>query len=398
MYVVVLGVDSPIGLSLIRDLGRQQFQVIGIGNAGSVGLSSRYCHVPVLRQQNPALLIKQLLQIAEQYQPIALLTVSESDINLLNQHRTELADCYSLLFPNADIMAIALDKAVTARLAAPLGIACPQSWQLQQLSDLDTIQDELVFPVVLKWANPHDVIADLRAAKLPLEKLEYCHNLLMLQEKLRNYAVIGKYPLIQRYYAGHGLGQFFLCNKGQVLLQFQHERVHEWPPEGGTSTLCRSLSLQQHQACASRSMQLLKTIGWTGVAMVEYRYCPEQQQYVLMEINGRFWGSTPLALASGVGFASGLVRALALQQPVAQPAIKARYCRYMVPEFRRIHRLLFNKTAIKDPYFRYRRFVELGRFLMYFLHPACRYYVFSLDDPKPFFADSLHILKKLVGR
>jgi len=398
MYIVVLGVDSPIGLSLIRDLGKEQFNVIGIGSETSIGLASRYCQVPLIRPAKPAELLVLLLEIAKKYQPLALMTVSESDIILLNKHRAELSPNYFLLFPDDRMMAIALNKASTAAIAAPLGIACPHSWQIDQLSELDEIKQELSFPVVLKWANPHEVMTLLHTAGLPLEKLEYCDDFQMLVEKLSRYQVIEQYPLIQQYYSGHGLGQFFLCDKGKVLMQFQHERVHEWPPEGGTSTLCRSLSLEHHQDCAERSAKLLAKIGWTGVAMVEYRYCPTKQEYVLMEINGRFWGSTPLAIASGVGFASGLVRTLALQQAITQPKIKTRYCRYMVPELRRIHRLMLDKSAIKDPYFRYHRGVEFLRFLFYFIHPACRYYVFSWNDPKPFFTDLKHIVKKILGR
>jgi hypothetical protein len=37
-----------------------------------------------------------------------------------------------------------------------------------------------------------------------------------------------------------GLGQFVLMKDGQALYRFQHRRLHEWPPDGGTSTCaCR---------------------------------------------------------------------------------------------------------------------------------------------------------------
>jgi hypothetical protein len=105
-----------------------------------------------------------------------------------------------------------------------------------------------------------------------------------------------------------------------------------------------------------------------------------------------------LALASGVGFASSLVDALALHKKVTQPRIQLRYCRYMVPEIRRIGRLFFDKKSIKDPNFQYHRVIELLKFLAYFFNPFCRYYVFNLDDPKPLFIDLRHILKKLLNR
>lgn len=399
MHIVVLGVDSPIGLALVRDLGRQSYKVIGIGgNPNSIGLSSRYCSIPMLRQQDAKKLIKQLIEIAEIYKPIGLMTVSESDINLLNNYREELSVYYNLLFPNADMMAIALDKSITAQYALPIGIEVPKSWRIESLAELENLRDEFVFPVVLKWANPHENAAALKAASIPINKLEYCHDFRMLSAALIRYESINKYPLIQQYYGGHGLGQFFLCHGGQTLMQFQHERINEWPPEGGTSTLCKSVSLDQHQDCLERSKQLLKSIGWTGVAMVEYRYNPASQEYVLMEINGRFWGSTPLALVSGVNFASSLVQVLALNKDITQPKIKNRYCRFMIPEFRRLHRLIFNESAIKDPYFKYNKLKELLKFFAFFINPKCRYYVLSIDDPKPLIMDLKHIITKFINR
>ena len=50
------------------------------------------------------------------------------------------------------------------------------------------------------------------------------------------------------------------------------------------------------------SIRLLKSIGWYGVAMVEYREDPRDGRCKIMEINPRFWGSLPLAIAAGVDF------------------------------------------------------------------------------------------------
>lgn len=46
----------------------------------------------------------------------------------------------------------------------------------------------------------------------------------------------------------------------------------------------------------------MKELNWSGVAMVEFKVNKENNKVVLMEINGRFWGSLPLAVNSGVDF------------------------------------------------------------------------------------------------
>jgi predicted ATP-grasp superfamily ATP-dependent carboligase len=50
--------------------------------------------------------------------------------------------------------------------------------------------------------------------------------------------------------------------------------------------------------------RLLAAIEWTGLAMVEFRVGRDGP--VLMEVNGRIWGSLPLAVKCGVDFPAAL--------------------------------------------------------------------------------------------
>src|SRR5207302_298489 len=48
------------------------------------------------------------------------------------------------------------------------------------------------------------------------------------------------------------------------------------------------------------AVKLLEALDWTGLAMVEFKVGADGVR--LMEINGRIWGSLPLAVRSGVDF------------------------------------------------------------------------------------------------
>jgi hypothetical protein len=234
---------------------------------------------------------------------------------------------------------------------------------------------------------------------LTAHKCQYAHTANDLIEKLRPYAAIHEFPLVQEYCPGQGIGQMFLVRDGEITLQFQHQRIHEWPPEGGVSTLCKSLPKNAHQACLERSAALLQALRWNGVAMVEYRYDCDTDTYYFMEINGRFWGSLPLAIAAGVPFAAALVNGEnGSISKMEQPEYPALYCRFTIPEVRRLARLLFQPAAIQDPFYRYSRLPELKEFLLYFFRPGMRYYLFSVSDPGPFFADMKNVLFKTVLR
>ena len=43
-------------------------------------------------------------------------------------------------------------------------------------------------------------------------------------------------------------------------------------------------------------------LRYTGLIMVEFRINVETDDWALIETNGRFWGSLPLAVAAGVDF------------------------------------------------------------------------------------------------
>lgn len=248
---------------------------------------------------------------------------------------------------------------------------------------------------MLKWANPLVVQHRLYKAGIEYHKLQYANNYQELKEFLSSYEKINAFPLIQEYCDGKGLGQFFLCKNGDSYIEFQHERIHEWPPEGGTSTLCRSIPINEHKSCMDNSKALLKKLGWSGVAMVEYRYSSKKQKYVLMEINGRFWGSSPLAIHSGTEFCSNLVKLLGLNQSVKQPKLSYDNCVYMIPELKRLYRVLFNADKIADPNANFSKRVEILTLLKTLLSFRTKYFVFSFDDPLPFLKDMSNVFKKI---
>jgi predicted ATP-grasp superfamily ATP-dependent carboligase len=109
--------------------------------------------------------------------------------------------------------------------------------------------------------------------------------------------------LIQRRVEGEGRGVSVLMGDGgQVLGLFTHRRLREYPVTGGPSTLREST---RDAVLEEAAVRLLRHIGWTGVAMVEFKRRPDG--YELLEINPRFWGSLALAVEAGVNFPRLLV-------------------------------------------------------------------------------------------
>jgi len=385
----VLGIETQIGLSLVRELGEAGIPVVGIAvDPDAIGLKSRYLtHGEILHKPRTDEGLAELRALGERYGAGYLLTVSEANTAWLIDNHARLGKITPLL-PSKEAFAIVLDKTRTLEAAAALGLDVPQSACPRDWDEVEQLAKGFRFPAVLKWADPNAVAGALRAAGIELIKAEYVYSADEFLRAAERYRPVGAWPLVQEYCAGVGLGQFFFMHRGQAVRRFQHLRIAEWPPEGGFSSVCDAVPLDQFRDLQEQSIRLLQHIGWDGVAMVEYRYDPASGRAVLMEVNGRFWGSFPLAMYCGAGFG---VLAYALQgegrMPALPPVRENLRCRMVATELKRLRRILLEPGKIRDRTFKVRPVHETVRFLVDFLRPSVRYYVWSLKDIKPFIRD-----------
>ena len=386
---IVLGLETQIGLGVVRELGRAGVPVIGIAQSRhAIGLRSRYLAQRIINEQpRSEAILEQIRALGEEFGEIPLLTVSEVNLNWLLNNRQHLGKVKPIL-PKAASLSVVLDKGKTLAVAESVGIAVPRSIEPESLEAIERLADTLSFPVVLKWKDPNSIGPLLSANGISLIKAEYALDAGQLIAIGKRYQPLGKWPLIQEYCPGNGLGQFFFMHDGEALRRFQHIRIAEWPPEGGFSSVCESLPLTEHAELQDKSVALLRAIGWEGIAMVEYRLDRQTGKAVLMEINGRFWGSFPLAVQCGAGFAllAYLVNGLGRNAALGEVRTGLR-CRMMATEIKRLIRILFEHQKISDPFFERAPGRELARFLLDFLRSGVGYYVWSRDDPAPFFTD-----------
>jgi predicted ATP-grasp superfamily ATP-dependent carboligase len=394
---IVLGSDTPIGLAVIRELGAHGVQVHAVSRTGvSIGGASRFAHAEHLRPDGP--IADWLPDLIAASGAQALLAISETDLIELAELPDVIDGC-RILTPRAEPLAKVLDKSVTLALARSIGIDVPASWQPIKSEDFGVRARTIIYPVVLKWADPPSVIPILERQGIAFLKAQFVTNATALVAALERYDGVGLWPLVQKYCPGVGVGQMIYITDGEPVMRFQHRRLHEWPPEGGVSTLCEGVPLREHAAQMPKSEALLLAIGWEGPAMVEYRHDPGIGRYWLMEVNGRFWGSLPLASASGAPFAWEQYRREILgQTDVSAPPRSRLRARYMIPETRRLARVLFQRSAIADPFFKARPWRDLLDYAAGFLRSGTRYYVWRGDDPGPFCRDVRNIVRKFWRR
>ena len=165
-----------------------------------------------------------------------------------------------------------------------------------------------------------------------------------------------------------------LMRGGEALAVFQHRRLREKPATGGISVLCESAAPDAR--LAGWAISLLRAMNWDGVAMVEYRVDPISGEARLLEVNGRFWGSLPLAIRSGVDFPAWYLASRVARdwKPSAAPYRAGVRCRSLAHDTSALIDTLRTGNRPRIPAVA----AYLGAF-----RPGSGGYVWQWDDPLP---------------
>lgn len=135
--------------------------------------------------------------------------------------------------------------------------------------------------------------------------------------------------IVQGFVQGTGVGVFLLRWNNKIKMRFMHRRLHEMPHTGGASSLRESW---HHDRILKDAEIKLSYIGWEGVAMVEYRWNPLTDEFYLMEMNLRFWGSIHLSLYAGADFPKSLADSFFgnKETSIEEPRLRLK-CRNTIP-------------------------------------------------------------------
>jgi predicted ATP-grasp superfamily ATP-dependent carboligase len=303
MSILVTDAGGNHALAVVRSLGGRGLDVIaaGCGAIDQAGFS-RYCSGRV-RYPSPrrdlGAFQEGLLRLLDERRPRLLLPMTECTLMALAPLRDEIEASVGLApLPATASLAVAFDKRATLDLADRLGVRAPRTVIVHDLDELDDLRDQVTYPAVIKPRRSEFVTSDGRV--LEGGPVEYCAGPGRLRELYASVHARAPYPLIQEFIPGEGYGVSMLYDHGRLRALFAHRRLRMIRPTGSGSSLRESIAPPDDMVAPAR--RLLETLEWHGVAMVEFKRDERDGAAVLMEINGRFWNSLPLAVASGVDF------------------------------------------------------------------------------------------------
>ncbi|ODU10887.1 MAG: hypothetical protein ABS84_02725 [Rubrivivax sp. SCN 71-131] len=327
--VLVLDGDQGAALSIVRSLGRLGHAVdVAADRASSLASWSRHarqrwCYPDPLRDEGAFVgWLRDMLagQPHDLVIPVTERTLLPAARALAPAEQARVA-----MAPRAALEQV-VDKQRTMDLARTLDVPVPLGVELGDLAELDAACAQLApagWPVVVK---PSRSVGHEDGRRVPLS-VGYAADRRALEAAVRHALRFGR-VLLQEYFRGDGVGVELIADRGEIRHAFQHRRLHEVPLTGGGSSL--RVSEAPTPALLQASERLVRALGWHGVAMVEFKLQRETGTFRLMEINGRFWGSLPLAVAAGADFPAMLLE-LWTQGRVADrpPARAGVLCRHL---------------------------------------------------------------------
>src|SRR5262245_15227978 len=376
------GTERP-ALAIVRALGRRGVTVI-VGSEERVSLAStsRYCARRV-RYPSPehdrAGFARFLLDFIEREHVDVVLPVTDVTTHAVCTNQDQIREQAALAVPPLDAFERVSDKGMLLEHAARVGVPIPGTHFVDGLSRLREHMQGLEYPVVVKPTRSRIPIAGgwTRGA------VHYAYSPAELLHLYRTVPYLSSHAsLVQQRIVGPGIGVFVLFNRGRLVCEFGHRRLREKPPAGGVSVLRESVAVEPE--VREYAVRVLGSLGWHGVAMMEFKQDIRTGDLYLMEVNGRFWGSLQLAIDAGVDFPF-LSTQLALGRleggtPTYRTGVKSRWLLGDVDHL--CLRLLKRSRTLQLPPAAPSRLRTLTAFFK-FRQQGMRYEIERLDDLRP---------------
>ncbi len=297
-----MGDDTRSFLAIVRSLGRDGWEVDAAPfDFSSPALSSRY--LGRVHRIDPYPLgaerwVERLRSLSAQWRYDLIVPCDDRALIPLARHADALAPT-RLALPNPEAIAAFFDKVETRRLASSLGLPVAPGRPLDADDASAGLVRDFGLPLALKPRSSY--VLGQAGAKQSVRIVRTATQVDAALGDIRHRAEW----LVEGFFHGEGCGLSVLADQGEIVMSFQHRRLAEASESGGSS-------VRVGEPVEPRFMAIVEAMARAtklhGVAMFEFRRDRETGRAILLEVNCRFWGSLPLAVASGADFPAAAAR------------------------------------------------------------------------------------------
>lgn len=297
---VLLGSDFK-ALGVARSLGEKGIPSIVIDNKPRSAWFSRYAvkRFQWHSQMDDPGFVSFLLQIGKQHhlEQWVLFPMQDEAVQLVACNTQPLAQIYTLVTQEWDVVQWANDKRRTYQMAQEIGVPFPKTCYPAHLDDLMSL--DIPFPAIIKPAISTRLQYSIHLKALPVQS----HEELLIQYRRAIEVIHPDEVMIQEIIPGGGKTQYSFaafCKEGRILSSMTARRTRQYPIDYGLgSSFVEAFAVPALQEFAEK---LLEYMHVTGMIEVEFKFDERDQQYKLLDINLRPWGWHTLCIACGLDF------------------------------------------------------------------------------------------------
>lgn len=306
--ILVLDGHSAAALAVTRSAGRAGHWVAVGAKHGifAAATLSRYCNTALAypaSTDDAGAFVDSILEFVRAHAIDLIIPVTDWTLWPLSVQRDLFAGICRIALPSQRALESVSDKHRTLELAESLGIGVPRTRLVESVDDSTPYSDQwgdIRFPVVVK--DRYSV--RWKKDKAVFGSVAYAYSDAELRDRVGERVRAAGDVLLQEFVPGVGIGFSCFVAGGNAFLPFQWQRIREVDPRGSGSSARKSIPLDP--ALVSSSVRLIIEMGFEGIAMVEYKKTVDGR-FILMEINGRPWGSIGLPVACGIDYPLHLI-------------------------------------------------------------------------------------------
>lgn len=397
---IVLDGDLKSALAIVRSLGERGVPLaVGGERETGMALHSRYTDksftYPSPYTDREGFIAEIERQARSLNDKPVIFTCSDVTFLVLYAARERLASVLTLIFPDPRAIEIAFDKAATYSLARAIGIPTITTHLPVTPLEAERVARSLRYPAVVK---PRKSVSGVGGTGY-FGTARFVHSkgeLLEVFETLRTQN--GESPIVQERMSGEEYGVETIALHGSPTTFVVHHRMRSLSPTGGASVLketCERGGL--YDMLVTYAERMIHELRWEGPIMVEFKVDSDTKTPYLMEVNGRFWGSLPLSVASGVPFpwyAYEQATTGVITKPYTE-AENAVVTRHFWGDVQHLIRVFFSRDLMR-PHLYPKRLRALSEF--FHTPKGTRGDVWLLKDPKPALMEPLDIWRRRKGK
>ncbi|OEK08549.1 hypothetical protein A8C32_03600 [Flavivirga aquatica] len=232
-------------------------------------------------------LIDNINKEVEKYNIDLILPIFEDSIGIILKHKNLINSIDKLaLLPSYANFNIANNKGNLTKLLEKNNLPYPKSKIIEKNIPFDI--KEIRYPVLVK---PVEGIGGGLGIYVYKDEKEFTEFL--------NSDKFNCTYLAQDYVEGYDIDCSVLCKNGEIkAYTIQKANMHgvsKFEPQYGIEFL-------KEDVLYGIIKQLMKTLNWSGVAHIDMRYDKNTNEFKIIEVNPRFWGSVEASLLAGVNF------------------------------------------------------------------------------------------------